>query len=142
MVAVSATGVVSLYQLGVIRHLPDPPLRGFDADRVHNSDEAYAVLGLPDGPLAVASFSVTAALAAASAATDPREAVGSWLRVALGAKAAADAAAAAKLTWDEAIKIKAWSAFSVVTAAATLAVLPLAFPAAARAGRSLWQRQR
>jgi hypothetical protein len=26
--------VISLYQMGAIRHLPDPPIRAFDSDRV------------------------------------------------------------------------------------------------------------
>lgn len=146
MVAVAATGVVSLYQLGLLRHLPDPPIRGFDADRVHKSAQAYMVLGLPDGPLAVASFSVTVALAAAAAAAAARRdrdsgRGASWVRIALGVKAAADAAAAAKLTCDEAFKIRAWSAFSVLAAAATFAVLPLTLPAAFRSARTLWRRR-
>ncbi len=35
--------VVSLYQTGVISHLPDPPLPVFDADKVDASD--YATSG-------------------------------------------------------------------------------------------------
>ena len=48
LVGMGAMGAVSLLQMGVIRHLPDPPLRGFDSDKVNSSDTAYA-LGVPDG---------------------------------------------------------------------------------------------
>jgi hypothetical protein len=30
--ATAAMGVVALYQTGLVRHLPDPPLPGFDSD--------------------------------------------------------------------------------------------------------------
>lgn len=45
--------VISLYQLGVIRSLPDPPGRLFDSNRVNASRHAFA-MGLPDGPLGAA----------------------------------------------------------------------------------------
>jgi len=57
--AMASMGVVALYQMGLIRHLPDPPLSHFDADRVDASQEAYAHLASPDAPLALASFAVT-----------------------------------------------------------------------------------
>ncbi len=34
LAAAGSMGLVSLYQLGVIKHLPDPPLPGFDSDKV------------------------------------------------------------------------------------------------------------
>jgi hypothetical protein len=42
--------IISLYQLGVIRHLPDPPGRLFDSDKVNAAASAYR-FGAPDGPL-------------------------------------------------------------------------------------------
>jgi len=42
--------IISLFQLGVIRHLPDVPGKLFDSDSVNSSPKAYA-LGFPDGPL-------------------------------------------------------------------------------------------
>ena len=45
---------ISLRQLGAIRHLPDPPLRGFDADRVTVDREAW-IFGIPDAPIETAS---------------------------------------------------------------------------------------
>jgi hypothetical protein len=34
--------------MGLVKHLPDPPLPGFDSDRVNSSDTAYK-FGAPDG---------------------------------------------------------------------------------------------
>lgn len=47
-----AMGFVTLLQMGVVRHLPDPSTRRphFDTDKVNSSDEAYGY-GMPDGPL-------------------------------------------------------------------------------------------
>ncbi|HEY3082613.1 MAG TPA: vitamin K epoxide reductase family protein [Chloroflexota bacterium] len=53
---------VALLQAGVVRHLPDPPAPGFDSDRVNLSSQAYP-LGIPDGPLTMASFAGNLVLA-------------------------------------------------------------------------------
>jgi hypothetical protein len=42
--------VISLYQIGAIRHLPEPPGHLFDSDKVNASRKAYA-LGVPDGTI-------------------------------------------------------------------------------------------
>ena len=52
---------VTLYQVGVVRQLPDPPLRIFDSERITMSKAAHP-LGIPDGFLGIASFGVTLGL--------------------------------------------------------------------------------
>jgi len=48
--AALAVGIpVTLRQLGVIERLPDVPWRGFDANKVTTSPEAYPIAGIPDG---------------------------------------------------------------------------------------------
>ena len=48
--AALAVGVpVTLRQLDVIERLPDVPWRGFDANQVTTSPEAYPIGGIPDG---------------------------------------------------------------------------------------------
>jgi hypothetical protein len=42
---------VSLPQTGIVKYLPDPPVKGLDSDRVNTSETAYR-FGLPDGTLA------------------------------------------------------------------------------------------
>lgn len=56
--ALSALGIVdfsiiSLYQLGYIRNLPDLPGKIFNADKVNASDEAL-MTGIPDGVISLA----------------------------------------------------------------------------------------
>jgi len=67
LAAAGLLGVQAAYQLGLLRRLPDPPgarrLR-IDSSYVCASGEAYWVLGAADAPLGVASFALTAALAA------------------------------------------------------------------------------
>ena len=53
---------VALYQLGAISHLPDPPMRVFDSDRITMSKAAHP-LGVPDAVLGLTSFGTTLALA-------------------------------------------------------------------------------
>ena len=54
---------ISLYQLGVIRHLPDLPGHLFDSDYVNASDEAQ-VAGLPDGPVSLMMYAANLVLVA------------------------------------------------------------------------------
>lgn len=137
LVAATAMGFVSLYQLGVLRHLPDPPLPGFDADRVNGSDEAYP-LGIPDALLGLGSFTATAVLAAAGGPS--RAGHTPWLPIGLAAKATADAAVAARLTCVQAFKLRAFSLWSLLATAATFGILPLVMPEARRALQHLWLR--
>jgi hypothetical protein len=41
LAALGSMGFIFLYQLGLIKHLPEPPLPGFNADKVDASSEAY-----------------------------------------------------------------------------------------------------
>ncbi|HLH01500.1 MAG TPA: vitamin K epoxide reductase family protein [Bryobacteraceae bacterium] len=63
LVSVGVLGMVTAFQLGAIEHLPGPKRGVFDADTVHGSREAYALFGVPDGLLGMASYGTTAALA-------------------------------------------------------------------------------
>jgi uncharacterized membrane protein len=56
--------VIGMRQYGVIRHLPDLPIRGFDSNAVITSPAAYPA-GIPDGALAVAGLGGIIALATA-----------------------------------------------------------------------------
>jgi len=48
--------IVSLYQISILKHLPDPPLPIFDADRVDASNYAYKRAQTPDGFAMTASY--------------------------------------------------------------------------------------
>ena len=63
LVAITAMLIVTLFQMGIIPHLPDPPGAVFNSDKVNSSEQAYR-FGLPDGTLVVLSLAATIILAA------------------------------------------------------------------------------
>ncbi len=65
--------MVGLYQFGLIRSVPEPPLPGVDADWVDASGEVYAVLHTPDAALGITSAG--GARRDGRRATPPRSAV-------------------------------------------------------------------
>ena len=74
VVAWSALGlldfsIISLYQSGVIRHLPDLPLSRFNSDYVNGSDEAYQ-WGAPDAPISAVALALNMVLATAGGSED------------------------------------------------------------------------
>ena len=138
LASAAVMGVITLYQTGLIKHLPEPPIKGLDADRVNGSSEAYKTLAAPDALLGLNSYATTAVLAAIGG--KHRAAAGGWTRfvpLALAGKAAFDAAQAAKLTVDQWTKHRAFCLYCLTAAAATFAVLPLTLPEAWRAIRNL-----
>jgi hypothetical protein len=60
----TSLGLIAWYQTGIIKHLPEPPLRYLDAGEVDASPEAYEWLSPPDAVLGVASYGATMTLAA------------------------------------------------------------------------------
>src|SRR5438270_5278672 len=128
LVASASMGFIALYQLGIIRHLPDPPLPMMDADAVDASPEAYEKLGTPDAVLGLGSYAATMALAAMGGSRRAREAP--WIPLALAAKIAFDAANAAKLSVDQWTRHRAFCFWCLIAAAATFATVPLIVPEA------------
>ena len=61
--AAATLSVVGLYQFGLLRSVPEPPLPGLDADRVDASGEAYALFTTPDSSLGIVSAGVSLVLA-------------------------------------------------------------------------------
>ncbi len=123
---------LSLYQLGVVRRLPELPLPGFDARVVDASAQAYQLLGSPDATLGVVSYAVTAALAGLGGAQPP-----AGLSAVLAAKAAVDLGWAAKLTADQATKHRAACSWCLLASALTLAT----FVSAAAELRATWRNR-
>ncbi len=64
-VGVGAGMIVSLFQTGMIRRLPDFPFWPFDATKVDAQPYAYSRLQTPDALLMVTSYALTALLAGA-----------------------------------------------------------------------------
>ena len=133
----SAIGaIVSLYQTGIIKRLPDIlPGKIFDAEKVDASDYAYKRLQSPDGPLMVMTYAATAAFAAAGGAERAKRQPA--LPLALAGKALYDLATCLKLgqeEWSENRKLCSWCQVATAISAVTTA---LALPEAIRAGRVL-----
>lgn len=139
LVAVGAMTAVSAYQAGLVRHLPEPPLPIFDADRVDAAPEAYQFLRTPDGLLGVVSYGITAALAATGPRTRAEDAP--WVVLALGAKVAVDALAAVALTVEQGSVHRRFCSWCLLASAASLAAVPAVLPESRAALRSLRRRR-
>ncbi len=138
--ALSATmgQLVTLYQTGVLRHLPDPPVGPFATDRVDAAPYAYSRLRSPDGPAMVLSYAATAWLAAAGEGDRARSLP--LLPLALAAKTVGDAAVALVLAREEWRDEQAFCAYCQVATLASLASVALAVPEARAALRALGAR--
>lgn len=138
LTAIGCMGLIALYQTGIIRRLPDLPLPLMDADKVDSSDEAYATLATPDAIIGLGSYAATMGLAAMGgknrAATQP------WIPLALAAKAGFDALQAARLSYDQWAKHKAFCVWCLIAAGATFATVPLVLGEAALAARNLTKK--
>lgn len=126
LTSAACMGVIALYQVGATEHIPEPPLPLLDAEKVDASEEAYEKLFVGDAFIGFVSYGVTMLLAAAGG---PRRHVTSpWLPRALAAKAAFDAAQAAKLTVDQWTRHRAFCSWCLLAAGATFAVIPAVIP--------------
>lgn len=135
VVSLASMAFISLFQTGLISHLPEPALPGLDADKVDASPEAYAILRTPDAALGALSYAVTLVLACMEGKHRATEMP--LLPLTLAAKATGDAVMAAKLTVDQWTKHKAFCLWCLTAAAATFVTVPLVVPEARIAWREL-----
>ncbi len=138
VVGTAMAQIVSLYQTGIVRRLPDPPLPGFDSDRVDASDYAYSRLSSPDGPIMLASYAVTAWLAAAGGKDRARDQP--ILPIAMALKVVGDAVVAVELGREEWQENKALCAYCQVATLCSLVSVALALPETRRALRTMLGR--
>lgn len=135
LVAAGSMAVITLYQMGIIDHLPEPPLPGLDADKVDAAPEAYEKLDMPDAALGLVSYATTLALATMGG--KDRAHSHPWIPLALAAKVTVDAAQAGKLTVEQWTEHRAFCSWCLLAAGATFAAVPLVFPEAKSALREL-----
>jgi len=126
-------GVVAAFQLGLVRHLPDPPLPGFDSEKVSGSEEAFATMGIPDALLGMGSFALTFGLA--TIGEGDRPALRPWPSLALAAKVSLDAAYAGRKALGQWPRHRALCSWCLVAVGASLASVSLAIPDAIEAAR-------
>ncbi|MDQ6623094.1 MAG: vitamin K epoxide reductase family protein [Verrucomicrobiota bacterium] len=138
LAAIGCMGLIALYQMGIIRRLPDLPLPLMDADKVDASEEAYSHLQMGDAIIGLGSYAATMGLAAMGpkdrAITQP------LIPLALAAKATVDAVQAARLSYDQWAKHKAFCLWCLIAAGATFATVPLVIGEAAVAARQLLKK--
>jgi uncharacterized membrane protein len=139
MVAVASMGIITLYQMGIIKHLPEPPLSWLNADKVDASAEAYSRFSTPDGVLGLGNYAVTMGLAAMGG-TD-RAVTQPWLPLVLAAKIAFDTLQAIRLFFDQKTKYNAFCFWCLLAAGTTVAAVPLALPEMLVALRHLMGRR-
>lgn len=135
MVAVASMSLITLYQMGIIKHLPEPPLPGLNADKVDASAEAYSRFATPDGILGIGNYAITMGLAAMGGQDRAQEQP--WIPLALAAKVAFDTSQAVRLFFDQKTKYHAFCSWCLLAASTTLAVVPLVIPEAYTALRHL-----
>lgn len=133
--ASASMGLIAAYQMGLIKHLPGPPLPHFDADKVDAAAQAYRYGSAPDGAWGLLNYAGTLVLAAMGGAI--REQEYPLLPLAFAAKVGLDAAGAAKLTVDQWTKHRAFCGWCLAAAGATFAAVPAVLPEAKAAWRHL-----
>lgn len=124
---IGVTAVISLFQTGIVRHLPDPPIAGFDSDKVMSSDPAY-MFGGADATLALATLAINLPLAAFGGANRACEMP--LVPVLATGKSAIDAAFAGWYFYQMPTREKAWCVYCIVTAATIFGIFALTLPEA------------
>lgn len=131
LVGVAMGQIVSLYQTGIIKHLPDPPIGPFDSDKVDASNYAYSRLQTPDALTMIVNYGITAGLAGAGAMN--RAETTPWLPIAAALKVLIDAGTTVELgreEWNENKKLCAYCQLATLVSLASVAfVLPEALKA-------------
>jgi hypothetical protein len=123
LVASGAMAVIALCQLGIIKHLPEPPGRLFNSERIDASDEAYSRLSTPDVALAFTNYSVTLVLAAMGGRARAREAP--WIPLALTAEVGFDVAQGLRLSVQQWKTFRCFCFWCLLAAGSSFATLPL-----------------
>jgi len=134
--------IVTLYQTGIVDHLPDPPGQElFDADRVDASNYAYSRFNSPDGPIMVLNYALTAWIAAAGGLDRARR--NPLLPLAMGVKILIDGIVSAELAREEWSENKAFCEYCQVATVCSIASIVLAVPEVVTAvGTLLGRRDR
>lgn len=127
--------IISLYQTGVIKSLPDLPLPIFDSNKVNASTEAYR-FGAPDGPISAVVYGM--AMVLASAGGDEKSGRSPVMDVALGATVAGNAAGGLFYLYKMIFEQKKICLYCVTGAALNLATAVVIAPTVLKSVRKLF----
>lgn len=139
LVGAAAGIAVTLYQTGIIKHLPDPPSDLFDSDRVDASNYAYSRLNSPDAPMMIINYGVTALLA--SMGGKSRAANMPLATLAMAAKTLVDVGINLQLGREEWNENKALCAYCQAATIASIASVALAAPETIKAVNNLFDNK-
>jgi uncharacterized membrane protein len=130
MISTLSMEFISLYQMGIIGHLPDPPLPHINSDEIDASAKAYEKLETPDAVLGMLNYGVTMMLTAMGAPN--RAEKQPWIPLAMSGKTAFDTYNAAKLYFTQTRK-HVYCIYCITAALATALTVPLTLPEAYKA---------
>lgn len=134
LLGMGAMTAVTLLQTGIIKHLPDPPIDGFDSDKVNSSETAYA-LGTPDGTLSLASLAANIPIAAFGGENRAEEQP--IVPILAAGKSVVEAVAASWYFYQMPTKQKAWCGYCIVGALANFGIAAVSLPEAFEAWKHL-----
>lgn len=135
LLGIGAMAFTSMLQMGMIRRLPDPPIRRFDTKRVNLSDEAFSYGG-PDSPIVILMHAVNMVLATTGGADRARH--HPWLPLLAATLSGAQSAMAAKYLFYQMPYVdEAYCPYCMVDALAHFATLGLVLPEAVEAAEEL-----
>jgi uncharacterized membrane protein len=138
LVGIASMAIVTLFQSGAVKHLPDPPIKGFDSDKVNSSDTAFG-WGTPDAPLSIISHAVNIAIA--TIGTAGRHHAQPWVPLLAAGAAAPSAAVSAKyLFYQMPVEERGWCPYCIADALAHIASFGFTLWEATKAATRLGSR--
>jgi len=139
LLAMSSLGLITLFQTGIMKHLPEVPLPGLhmDSEKVNSSSDAYGMFEVPDGIIGLGSYTATLGLAVMGG--EDRSRKQPWIPLVLAAKLGFDTYQAIKLIQAQR-QGKAFCFWCLLTAGATFASVSLAIPETFATIRHLFER--
>lgn len=132
------TAVISLFQTGILRRLPDAPFDSFDSEKVMSSDPAY-MWGNADATLAMTTAAANLPIASFGGAERAKSIP--LVPLLATAKAAVDATSAGWYFYQMAVKQRRWCVYCITTAATFAGIFALTLPEAASALKELTRRK-
>ena len=135
LLGIAVMSLTTLLQIGIVRRLPDPPLRRFDTRKVNSSDEASSYGG-PDSPMNILAHSVN--LVAAATGGPDRSRTHPWLPILAAAVELPQTVVAAKYLFSQMPHVdEAWCPYCITDALTHFATLALTLPEAIAGARNL-----
>jgi uncharacterized membrane protein len=127
--------IISLYQTGIIKHLPDIDHPLFDSDKVNASKDAY-MFAAPDGPISALAYAATMVLASVGGSN--RTGRKPLLDLALGATIAGNAAGALYYLYNMIFKQKKICLYCLTGAGINIASAIIITPTIARTLKNIF----